>query len=62
MITTTTIEGSRESEAWARDQIVYYRIVFSKPFASKRIMSGDNYDYYANFNFKVKKGEIATFT
>ena len=57
VIDNTTIEGSRESEAWARDQVVYYRIVFSKPFNSKQVINGDNYDLNANFNFKVKKGE-----
>ncbi|HEY0030878.1 MAG TPA: GH92 family glycosyl hydrolase [Bacteroidia bacterium] len=57
VIDERTIEGTRRSEAWAKDQIIFYRISFSKPFDSKQIMSGDNYDLNANFNFKVEKGE-----
>src|SRR3989344_1595146 len=57
VIDNTTIEGSRRSEAWARNQAVFYRISFSKSFDSKQVISGDNYDLNANFNFKVKKGE-----
>ncbi len=57
VIDNTSIEGSRRSEAWAKNQVVFYRISFSKPFDSKQVISGDNYDLNANFNFKVKKGE-----
>lgn len=57
VIDNSTIEGSRRSEAWARNQTIFYRISFSKPFDSKKVISGDNYDLNANFNFKVKKGE-----
>lgn len=57
VIDKTTIEGSRRSEAWAKSQVIFYRISFSKPFDSKQVMSGDNYDMNANFNFNVKKGE-----
>ena len=57
VIDKTTIEGSRRSEAWAKNQLVFYRISFSKPFDTKQVLSGDNYDLNANFNFKVKKGE-----
>ncbi len=57
VIDNQTIEGWRRSEAWATDQLVYYRIQFSKPFVSKNILSGDNWDYNANFNFNIKKGE-----
>lgn len=57
VIDNSTIEGSRRSEAWARNQAIFYRISFSKPFDSKQVISGDNYDLNANFNFKVKKGE-----
>lgn len=52
-----TIEGSRRSQAWAKDQLLYYRVEFSKPFADKEILSGDNYDLTGSFNFNVKKGE-----
>ena len=57
VIDNTTVEGMRRSEAWAKSQLVFYRISFSKPFDSKQVISGDNYDLNANFNFKVKKGE-----
>ena len=57
VIDNSTIEGSRRSEAWAKSQVVFYRISFSKPFDSKQVMSGDNYDFNANFNYIVKKGE-----
>ena len=57
VIDNTTVEGTRRSEAWAKSQLVFYRISFSKPFDSKQVISGDNYDLNANFNFKVKKGE-----
>ncbi len=52
-----TVEGIRRSEAWAKNQIVYYRIVFSKPFLKKNILSGDNNDLCASFSFDVKKNE-----
>ncbi len=57
VIDSQTIEGFRRSKAWAADQLVYYRIQFSKPFITQHVMSGDNWDYWANFNFDVKKGE-----
>ncbi len=57
VLDNSTIEGTRTSEAWAKRQVIFYRICFSKPFDSKQIMSGDNYDLHGNFNFKVKKGE-----
>ncbi len=57
VIDNTTVEGMRRSEAWAKNQIVFYRISFSKPFETKQVLSGDNYDFKANFSFKVKKGE-----
>lgn len=57
VIDNSTVEGTRRSEAWAKNQVVFYRISFSKPFDTKQVISGDNYDLNANFNFKVKKGE-----
>ena len=51
VIDNTTVEGTRRSEAWAKSQLVFYRISFSKPFDSKQVISGDNYDLNANFNF-----------
>jgi len=32
IVNKTTVEGYRKSEAWAKEQIVYYRIEFSSPF------------------------------
>lgn len=54
----TTIEGYRRSEAWAKDQIVFYRIEFSKPFV-RRLLLGDGKTLVnaCAFEFDVKKGE-----
>lgn len=35
-----TIEGFRRSSAWARDQVVYFRARFSRPFEATEIISG----------------------
>ena len=56
VINNTTIEGYRRSEAWAKDQIVYYRIEFSKPFNDSIIYSY-NEQVAGTFEFDVKKGE-----
>lgn len=52
-----TVEGIRRSEAWATNQTVFYRIEFSKPFSNKTILSGDNNDLSAIFNFDLKANE-----
>lgn len=36
-----TIEGHRRSTAWARDQVVFFRASFSRPFTATRIVSAD---------------------
>jgi predicted alpha-1,2-mannosidase len=36
-----TIEGVRRSTAWARDQVVYFRARFSRPFTATRIVAAD---------------------
>ncbi len=36
-----TIEGWRRSSAWARDQLVHFRAVFSRPFTTTRLITGD---------------------
>ena len=65
IIDSCTIQGYRFSEGWARDQHVYSRTRFSKPFASvemdttaialkgKRVGTA----YIARFNFDTEKGE-----
>ena len=65
IIDSCTIQGYRFSEGWARDQHVYFRTRFSKPFASvemdttaitlkgKRVGTA----YIARFNFDTEKGE-----
>jgi len=49
-----TVEVSRRSEAWAKDQYCYARIEFSKPFTTNKNQNGDK----AFFGFPVKKGEV----
>ena len=65
IIDSCTIQGYRFSEGWARDQHVYFRTRFSKPFVSvemdttaialkgKRVGTA----YIACFNFDTEKGE-----
>lgn len=65
IIDSCTIQGYRFSEGWARDQHVYFRTRFSKPFAlvemdttaialkGKRVGTA----YIARFNFDTEKGE-----
>ena len=59
IIDNKTIAGYRRSEAWARDQRLYFRIEFSKPFIGRTLQSnGKTNETAAAFEFKVKKGEI----
>ncbi|MBJ7428318.1 MAG: GH92 family glycosyl hydrolase, partial [Bacteroidia bacterium] len=52
------IQGYRRSEAWAKDQIVFYRIEFSKPFVGRSLRSdGKTIINAGSFEFDVKKGE-----
>lgn len=64
VIDDKTIEVLRRSEAWARDQYVYARIEFSKPFKEIKTNSANHLtdnriltDYAGAYQFKVKKGE-----
>ena len=57
IVDNSTVEGIRRSEAWVTNQVVYYRISFSKPFENKKINSENKNDLNAGFSFKVKKGE-----
>ncbi len=57
IINNTTIEGFRKSEAWAKDQIVFYRIEFSKPFTGRSLRSDGKTVNAGSFEFDVKKGE-----
>jgi len=37
-----TLEGFRRSDAWARDQLVHFRAVFSQPFTVSRTLEDDD--------------------
>lgn len=63
-VDSKTIEVLRRSEAWARNQYVYARIEFSKPFKEIKTNSANHLtdnriltDYAGAYQFKVKKGE-----
>jgi len=63
-VDSKTIEVLRRSEAWARNQYVYARIEFSKPFKEIKTNSSNHLtdnriltDYAGAYQFKVKKGE-----
>jgi predicted alpha-1,2-mannosidase len=58
IVNGTTLEGYRRSEAWAKDQIVFYRIEFSKPFTGRSLRNDGKTTVNAGaFEFDVKKGE-----
>lgn len=58
IINNTTIEGYRRSEAWAKDQRVYFRIEFSKPYEGRTLKAdGKTMETGGAFEFNVKKGE-----
>ncbi len=60
-----TVEGFRKSEGWAKEQIVYFRIEFSKPYIDGDRTNVQSFDGHpntnltigGNWNFNVKKGE-----
>ncbi len=56
-VSPTTFEGLRRSEAWAKDQLVFYRIEFSKPVVDANIESENGSDKKAWFKFNMKKNE-----
>ena len=56
-VNSTTFEGLRRSEAWAKDQHVYYRIEFSKPVTSVQIEKNSGNDEKALFEFQLDKNE-----
>ena len=59
VIDNKTIVGFRRSEAWARDQRLYFRIEFSKPFVGRSLSSdGKTIQTGGMFEYKVKKGEV----
>jgi predicted alpha-1,2-mannosidase len=41
IVNDRTIEGFRRSEAWARDQYVYFSMEFSQPFTSVKMQQGN---------------------
>lgn len=53
VLDSKTILVFRRSEAWARDQYVFARIEFSKPFNAH----SDRHQQQYNFDFDVKSGE-----
>jgi len=53
IIDDKTVEVFRQSEAWAKDQWVFSRIIFSKPFT----LSKEEKNEKAAFQLMVKKGE-----
>jgi predicted alpha-1,2-mannosidase len=59
IIDNKTIVGYRRSEAWARDQRLYFRIEFSKPYLGRSLRSdGKTMETGGMFEYKVKKGEV----
>ncbi len=40
VIDERTVEGYRQSSAWAKDQLVHFRAVFSRPFTATRLVDG----------------------
>ena len=68
IVDSCTIEGYRFSEGWARDQHVYFRTRFSKPFKSVQMDSTEvklkgqkiGMAYVAQFNFDTQEGEQIT--
>lgn len=62
IINDYTIEGFRRSEAWAKDQRVYFRIEFSKPFykyllGNKTTGNSEFMRGKAAFTFSIEAGE-----
>ncbi len=49
----TTVVGWRRSQAWAKDQIVYFALEFSQPFTSNRSADGNLKTY---FRFDTRTG------
>jgi predicted alpha-1,2-mannosidase len=49
---TTTVVGWRRSQAWAKDQIVYFAIEFSQPFTAHEVASHEK----AYFRFDTRTG------
>ena len=56
-VNSTTYEGLRRSEAWAKDQWVFYRIEFSKPVMNSMVGKNKDNDEKAFFQFNLDKNE-----
>ncbi|HTH51831.1 MAG TPA: GH92 family glycosyl hydrolase, partial [Pyrinomonadaceae bacterium] len=58
VVNSTTVEGFRRSKSWAKDQVIYFVAVFSKPF-ERSTDSGraDGEKFSRLFPFKTKRGE-----
>lgn len=59
IVDSVTIEGYRFSDGWARDQKVYFRSRFSKPWKSADFNADSS---IARFNYLTGKGEKLTVT
>jgi predicted alpha-1,2-mannosidase len=57
-VNAVTYEGLRRSEAWARDQWVYYRIEFSRPVVKFNMEKNDSNDLKASFTFSDDKAPL----
>lgn len=57
IVDSTAIEGFRFSDGWARDQKVYFRSKFSKPWNSVEFNADSS---IATFHYKTVKGEQLT--
>jgi predicted alpha-1,2-mannosidase len=56
-VNATTFEGLRRSEAWAKNQWVFYRIEFSEPVVDVNIEKVYSDDEKASFKFNIGKGK-----
>ena len=58
IVDKSTVEGFRRSKAWARDQVVYFRIEFSKPYLDYKMVSDsmkkDNIRFHNEYFGKIK--------
>lgn len=58
VLNNQTIEGYRRSEAWAKDQIIYFRMEFSIPFNEQEIFKNKNgLDSGGIFRFKFQNDD-----
>lgn len=61
VVDSVTVEGFRRSEGWARDQLVHFRAVFSRPFRALTIAGEDELagkNLLAVLDFGTQGGEL----